>query len=87
MISAYRKLGLRAEVDPVLSETGRLRGKIFGTCFASAYLLAGIAAVVGFPTKIVLSIAWIPALAASWILVGVFAESKEVEKGYLPQRI
>ena len=87
VISAYRKLGLNTEVDPVLSETGRLRGKIFGTCFASAYLLAGIAAVVGFPTKIVLSIAWIPALAASWILVGIFAENKEVEKGYLPQRI
>ncbi|RLE96756.1 MAG: hypothetical protein DRJ63_10095 [Thermoprotei archaeon] len=83
----YRKLELSTETDPVLSETTRLRGKIFGSCFGTAYLLAGVVAAAGLPPKTVLSIAWIPALSVSWILVGLFVESKEVEKGYLPQRI
>jgi len=89
VISAYSKL--RLERDPVLSATGAVRAKVFGACFGAAYAAATAALLVaGAPPqlpKVLYSIAWVPALIASWILVGLLAEGREVEEGYLPQRI
>ena len=73
--------------DPILSETGPLRGKVFGACFAVSYLTTALIIWrYSLPGEF-FSVAWIPALIASWILIGVLAEGKEVREGYLPFRI
>jgi len=86
---AYSKLKL--EEDPVLSATGPVRAKVFGACFSAAYSAATAALLAaGAPprlSRLIYSMAWMPALASSWILVGLLAEGREVEEGYLPQRI
>lgn len=77
-IYTYKVMVGETRGDPILSKTGPLRGKIFSACFAVSYLTTALI-ILGYslPGEL-FSVAWIPALVASWILVGVLAEGREV---------